>query len=111
MVDGFYRLACEIGDAIVEIPIYAIKGWHTQIYLLSQPMEKELAPDFDRASVLWVKPDAGFNAGRDDLHVLESVRFAAESGHHHVTDKGLTDALYEKFSNPMLGLLSAHALL
>jgi len=110
VLDGFYRLACSIGDAVIEMPAYALPNWHTQIYLLSQPTPQGLTPDFGRASVLWASPGAGFDPNREDLRVLESVRFAAESGRQHVTNKGLTDRLYEKFSNPMLGLVSAHAL-
>jgi V8-like Glu-specific endopeptidase len=109
--EGFYRLACRLGDAVIEMPIFALPDWHTQIYLLSQPTTHGLAPDFGRASVLWAKPGAGFDANRRDLKVLEAVRAAADSGRKFVTDKGLTEALYEKFENPMLGLVSAHALL
>jgi len=107
---GFYRLVSRVGDAVVEMPVYALTGWQTQIYLLSQPTPEGLAPDFGRASILWARPHAGFDPGREDLRVLESVRAAAESGRHHLTDKGLTEALYQKYNNPMLGLLSAHAL-
>ncbi|HEY0083185.1 MAG TPA: serine protease, partial [Pyrinomonadaceae bacterium] len=108
---GFYRLSSPMGDAVVEMPVYALADWQTQIYLLSQPTPEGLAPDFGRASVLWARPGAGFDPGREDLRVLESVRLAAQSGRKHLTDKGLTDALYEKYANPMLGLISAHALL
>ena len=107
---GFYRLACQIGDGVIEMPVYALKDWHTQIYLLSQPGAHGLAPDFDQASVLWALPNIGFDPGREDLKVLESVRFAAAAGRQNITDKGIKDALYQKFSNPMLGLVSAHAL-
>src|SRR5207248_1766298 len=99
------------GDAVVEMPVYALKNWQTQIYLLSQPGPDGLAPDFGRASVFWAAPGAGFDPDREDLRVLESVRAAAESGRQYLTDRGLTDALYEKYANPMLGLVSAHALL
>lgn len=108
---GFYRLASRVGDAIVEMPVYALAGWHTQIYLLSQPTPEGLAPDLGRASVLWATPNAVFDPAREDLLVLESLRSAAESGQRRLTDKGLTEALYEKYANPMLGLVSAHALL
>ncbi|WP_035678331.1 phospholipase D-like domain-containing protein [Bradyrhizobium liaoningense] len=109
--EGFYRLVSHFGDAVVEMPVYALKDWQTQIYLLSQPCPDRLAPDFGRASVFWARPGTGFDPDREDLRVLESVRAAAESGRPYLTDKGLTDALYEKFDNPMLGLMSAHALL
>ena len=109
--EGFYRLACRIGDGVVEMPVYALPNWHTQIYLLSQPTPDGLVPDFGRASVLWATPEAGFDPNRIDLRVLESVRFAAASGQQHLTNKGLTESLYQKYENPMLGLVSAHALL
>jgi V8-like Glu-specific endopeptidase len=109
--EGFYRLTCRLGDAICEMPIFALADWQTQIYLLSQPTPQGLAPDFNRASILWAKSGAGFDPTRADLKVLEAVRAAAESGRHFLTDKGLTDMLYKKFDNPMLGLISAHALL
>jgi hypothetical protein len=108
---GFYRLVSHFGDAVVEMPVYALKNWQTQIYLLSRPCPDGLAPDFGRASVLWTEPGAGFDPNREDLRVLESVRAAADAGRRYLTDKGLTDALYEKYANPMLGLMSAHALL
>ena len=109
--EGFYRLAYRLGDTVCELPIFALANWHTRIYLMSQPTPQGLAPDFGRASVLWVRPGVGFNPSRPDIQVLESVRAAAESGRRFVTDKGLTDALYQKFENPMLGLISAQALL
>jgi hypothetical protein len=107
---GFYRLASRIDDAVIEMPVYALPNWQMQIYLLSKPAPVGLAPDFSRAAMLWARPGIGFDPNREDLRILESVRFAAEAGRQHLTDKGLTDALYEKYSNPMLGLLSAHAL-
>ena len=109
--EGFYRLACNLGNAVCEIPVFAVANWQTQIYLLSQKTLQGLAPDFGRASVLWAKPNTGFDPSRADLQMLESVRSATESGRYFLTDKGLIDALYSKFENPMLGLVSAHALL
>ena len=107
---GFYRLFSRWGDAAIEMPVYAIKDWQTQIYLLSQPTPHGLAPDFGRASIVWTRPGTGFDPNREDLRVLESLRAATESGRTHVTNRGLTEALYEKYDNPMLGLVSAHAL-
>ena len=107
---GFYRLVSRCGSALIEMAVHAVKGWQTQIYLLSQAAVGGLAPDFGRASVVWARPGMGFDPNREDLRVLESVRSAAESGRQLLTDKGLTDALYQKFDNPMLGLISAHAL-
>jgi phosphatidylserine/phosphatidylglycerophosphate/cardiolipin synthase-like enzyme len=107
---GFYRLACRSRDAVIELPLYALANWHTHIYVMSTATPDGLVPDFARASIIWSRPGMGFDPARPDLRALESLRAAAESGRHHVTDRGLTDALYQKFENPMLGLMSAYAL-
>jgi hypothetical protein len=109
---GFYRLRSIVGDLILELPIYALKNWQTQIYLLSVPCERDgkPTPDFARASILWSRPRSGFHPESRDLQLLEAARIALESGQGGITDEALRDFLFEKFENPMLGLLSAHAL-
>ncbi|HLG54368.1 MAG TPA: phospholipase D-like domain-containing protein [Vicinamibacterales bacterium] len=108
---GFYRLMSRAGDEVIELPLFAVAGWQTQVFVMSQPTAGVLAPDFSHASIVWVRLGARFDPDREDFRILESARTAAQSGRHHITDKGLRDALYMKFENPMLGLLSAHALL
>jgi phosphatidylserine/phosphatidylglycerophosphate/cardiolipin synthase-like enzyme/V8-like Glu-specific endopeptidase len=114
---GFYRLRCKVKDRFMELPLYAIAGWQTQVYLMSRPVDSSsLAPDFDRASIIWVRPGTGFNPASPDIEMLEATRAAVETGQRLVTeqalvtDQSLNAALYEKFQNPMLGLISAHAL-
>lgn len=107
---GFYRLVSRFAGVTVELPVYAIAGWQTQIFMLSQPTSVGLAPDMSRASILWSKLGTPFDPQREDIRVYEALRSSAESGRPDITDRGVSEALYTKYHNPMLGLVSAHAL-
>jgi hypothetical protein len=66
---GFYRLVSRSGSAKVEMPVYAIQGWQTQVYLLSDVVGEGLAPDFGRASIVWARRRDRPN--RPDLLILD----------------------------------------
>jgi hypothetical protein len=86
-----------------DMAITVVRGWQTQIF-----MTLANGPSFASASVLM---------GRDGFHPDDRVAQAVDSaltGLQNGTDlllpKERTMLLYGKFSNPMLGLVGAHAL-
>jgi hypothetical protein len=96
------------------LPLVVPAGWSLQVFVSMVPIEDasdSRRADFDGAAMVFDRPDNGFRPDRPDLGVLEVTRQALARGHNVLDTKAMTDLLYGKFENPMMGLLAAHLLL
>lgn len=107
---GFYRLRIAEGDVTIELPLYAVPGWEKHVYLLAKPSRSGLAVDLPSVAMIWRRPGTPFEPNSPDLKQLEWARLALQSQRRVRSTKDLTAVLFEKFENPMLALLGAHAL-
>jgi hypothetical protein len=108
---GLVRL-CAMDRAVAyELPIYTAPGWQTQVYFLASGDDGDLrASDLAQASMTMRRIGRGFARGDLDGQAIEGVRSALETTSGGVPDMVLEGYLWEKFENPLLGLLAAHAM-
>jgi hypothetical protein len=112
---GVYRLRLQVGqDITLEQTLVASPGWQTQIFWLrrnygpGRPMRRV---DLDTASILMAPLGRGFDPNREDLRTTDLARLGLVNRRAVVSPADLRQMLWEKFENPMLGLLGAHLLL
>jgi len=127
---GFYRLRLALGRGkAIEMMVPACPGWQSQVFLLRQGGDSEVAGrtvlDFPNATQLMARPVEGFNpwnyfsqqrridpieAGRD-LRLVELARQALAQGYRGIRASDLKDMLWGKWQDPILGILGLHLLL
>jgi hypothetical protein len=127
---GFYRLRLTLrkGKA-VEMIVPACPYWQSQVFLLRQGGESEVAGrtilDLPNAAHLMARPHAGFDpweyvslqkniqpdiAG-EDLRLIELARQALALGYRGIRSQDLQAMLWGKWEDPLLGILGLHLLL
>ena len=127
---GFYRLRLMLrkGKA-VEMIVPAGPSWQSQVFLLRQGGESEVAGkailDLPNATHLMARPHEGFDpweyvsmqknvqpdiAG-EDLRLIELARQALAQGYRGIHSRDLHAMLWGKWEDPLLGILGLHLLL
>ena len=105
---GAYVLGWYDYDAAVgaEQAVYAVAGWQTQVFLLREP-------DEDRGgsySVSMLMTRSRFNPDDSMARTVEVAR-SALAEERSVASSTISESLFVKFENPMLGLFGAHLML
>ena len=105
---GAYVLGWYDYDAAVgaEQAVYAVAGWQTQVFLLREP-------DEDRGgnySVSMLMTRSGFHPDDSMARTVEVAR-SALAEERSVASSTISESLFVKFENPMLGLFGAHLML
>ena len=91
----------------VEQSIEAVEGWQTQVFLL----EDARAHAFLRRDISVLMARHSFDPDQDDVLRLSEQARAALGGARKVASRLITESLFAKFENPMLGLFGAHLML
>jgi hypothetical protein len=111
---GMYSLGYGRGDDWICLALPAVTGWTFQVYvnLISAGKSPfDLVPDLADIAVLFDRTSIGFDAGRQDLLVGETIRKGLLDGRNYVGPSDMHMLLSEKFANPILGLYAAHLML
>lgn len=123
---GFYRLRQQLisGDS-VDLGLVASRGWQTQVFALLGTYggeNPELQPDLVESSILMTRFDpsrpeedrGGYSEFGEQYQrgnrLAELARLGL-SNRREVLKREMYEMLYQKFDNPMLGILGAHLLL
>lgn len=91
-----------------EQAVHAVDGWETEVYLLDEHAGGPAGTGSVRTSVLMTR--AGFDPSDDMLRRVEEAR-GALADERRVASQAVTEALFAKFDNPMLGLFGAHLMI
>jgi hypothetical protein len=94
-------------DLTVEQSIAAVEGWQTQVFLL----EDARAHAVQRREISVLMARHGFDPQQDEVLRLSEQARAALGGARKVASRLITESLFAKFENPMLGLFGAHLML
>jgi LacI family transcriptional regulator, galactose operon repressor len=86
--------------------VHAVANWQTQVFLLQEPDEGR----GDRYSVSMLMSRHGFDPGDAMAHMVEVARLALAE-ERKVASELVTESLFAKLENPMLGLFGAHLML
>jgi hypothetical protein len=112
---GFYRLCLKVSTGQkLEQTLIATKGWQTQVFLLQcdyrTPHRSRRLADLGASSIMLSKN--GFQPIQDD-YILRLVELGRQglNNQRQVLPKEVSEFLWRKFDNPMLGLYGAHLLL
>jgi hypothetical protein len=91
---------------VVEQALYAVAGWQTQVFLLREP-------DDDRGSKYRVSMLMTRSDFQPDDWMARTVEVArsALAAERKVASNTISDSLFAKYDNPMLGLFGAHLML
>jgi hypothetical protein len=114
---GAYRLRMTTQAAgVVEMCLVASPGWQLQYFALLRDWDRsdseEWAADLVDATLSMGRPGIGVDPWSDEqLSLVEIARTALLSNRPALASSDLDELLEQKFSNPMLGILGAHALL
>jgi hypothetical protein len=105
---GAYLLDWHDDDAVIDVEqaLYAVPGWQTQVFLLGEP-DEDRGINY-RVSMLMTK--SGFQPEDRGARTVEVAR-SALAGERKVASSTISDSLFAKFDNPMLGLFGAHLML
>lgn len=89
--------------------------WQTQVFLMSENFwageSRIRRPGLKTASVLMTRMGEGFRPDDEHVRLTELARQGLESGRKVVRKSDLTEMLWAKFQNPMLGIYGAHLML
>lgn len=91
-----------------EQAVHAVDGWETEVFLLDDAAGGPAGTGSVRTSVLMTRAD--FEPSDDMLKRVEEAR-GALAGERRVASQAVTEALFAKFDNPMLGLFGAHLMI
>jgi hypothetical protein len=94
-------------DTEAEQVLLAVRGWQTQVFLLEQAHGPDAATRHD-VSVLMSQ--RAFDPSNPKLRVVEEAR-SALGEERRVATEFISESLFGKFENPMLGLFGAHLML
>jgi hypothetical protein len=89
---------------IAEQSVEAVNGWQTQVFLL------EDAKDETHLAISVLMGQGGFDRNDPQARVADDARIAL-ADERRVASQVITEALFAKFENPMLGLFGAHLML
>jgi hypothetical protein len=89
---------------VVEQSVEAVQGWQTQVFLL------EDAKDESHHTISVLMGQGGFNWDDPKARIADDARIAL-ADERRVASQVITEALFAKFENPMLGLFGAHLML
>lgn len=90
--------------AVAEQSVVAVHGWQTQVFLL------EDAKDESHRAISVLMGQGGFDLDDPNARLADDARIAL-GDERRVASKVITEALFAKFENPMLGLFGAHLML
>ena len=96
------------------LPLVVLPHQSIQVFILLESDTPGLLrrwPDMNGASIVFQYTGGGFDPFRGDLRVYEAARKALAKGSNRLGAAGMRQLLYEKFDNPMLGLVVAHLIL
>lgn len=96
-----------------EFALYVPRDWQLQVFLLTSGEYGEvLDDDLSRAAITMRKMGRAFWRGDYDGHFVEAARRTLESRTGGLAAEGpiLELLLHDKFQNPILGLVAAHAM-
>jgi hypothetical protein len=99
----FLRRRDESG-VISEQSVEAVKGWQTQVFLL------EDAKHETHQAISILMGQGGFEWNDPNARIADDARIALANG-RRVASRAVTEELFAKFENPMLGLFGAHLML
>jgi hypothetical protein len=112
---GTYRLRVDTGMGyLLEMPVVCISGWQTMIFLLTRDFTEPVGTDradLDKASVSLLAAGSNGFQPFDESSRLTELALQALAGQRSLRGADLREILYEKFTDPMLGLYGAHLLL
>jgi len=101
---GAYLLRWRDEGVVAEQSIEAVKDWQTQVFLL------EDAKDETHHAISVLMGQGGFNWDDPNARLADDARIAL-ADERRVASQVITEALFAKFENPMLGLFGAHLML
>jgi hypothetical protein len=121
---GLYRLRLELPTgSSVEQTLVAVSGWQTQAFALQRSYDSEPGAqraDLLRASILYSRYDREFGPWppfdptrseyKEGVRLAELARLGL-TNQRPVLRREVTDMVWMKYDNPMLGILGAHLLL
>ena len=90
--------------AVAEQTVEAVEGWQTQVFLL------EDAKDETHQAISVLMGRGGFDSDDPNARIADDARIAL-ADERRVASRAITEALFAKFENPMLGLFGAHLML
>lgn len=105
---------------ILKQTIAACSGWQTQLFFLQRDYgfeERDIRVDLENGSIFMAplgkgfSPDAGNDPATPDFRLTELSRQGLLNSRNMISDNLIRHMAVEKFSNPMLGIYSAHLLL
>lgn len=113
---GIYRLRVETGEVgTYEMFVTTTADWQTQVFLLADDFwggERIVRrPSLNKASVLMARPGEGFQPDSEGPRLAELARQGLGSGRDVVRASDLSNMLWAKYSNPMMGIYGAHLML
>jgi hypothetical protein len=102
---GAYLLRWRDGSGVkAEQSVEAVKNWQTQVFLL------EDAKDESHRAISVLMGQGGFNSDDPNARLADDARIAL-ADERRVATQAVTETLFAKFENPMLGLFGAHLML
>jgi hypothetical protein len=96
---------------VAEQTVHAVRDWQVQVFLIEEagtPRSEPEAPARQRLSILMGRER--FDPADKTLRLVEEAR-AALADERKVASDFVTETLFAKFDNPMLGLFGAHLML
>lgn len=94
------------GDPPREMPVYVYKDWDTQIFVTYHGR-----PLLESASILMPHKGVGFCPDDRIAQAVDAALSGLQNRLNLMPMSGMKKLIYEKFDNPMLGILGAHLLL
>lgn len=112
---GYILKVARAGLEPVALPVIAVPGWSSQVYLLMAEAppggEASYRPQLAEAAVMLMPLGQNFEPGDRSFRLTEVARQALQRGRNILDRNLMNDLLGSKFGNPVLGLFSAHLLL
>lgn len=91
-----------------ELMVFAAAGWQTQIFLMQRTTRaKARIADLPKAAIYMARQPAGFSPDDRQARQVELARLGL-SHQRKVLSSDIVNMLYQKFDNPMLGILAGH---
>lgn len=89
---------------IAEQTVEAVNGWQTQVFLLDDARHES------HQTISILMGQGGFDWDDPNARIADDARIAL-ADERRVASQAITEALFAKFENPMLGLFGAHLML
>lgn len=106
---GTYCLRSETSSGHWDLPVIAMKGWHTRVFVLARRFEDELLPDLATA-VISHSPEAAFKHDDQLRHLEAQFQEALRANRQVPHTSALLDRYWREIvaQAPVLGLCLAH---